>query len=158
MPFDLKDSPFWPADDPAVIAHMNILQGVINRLATQSGSCKTWCLTIVGALVTLAGATRSPGIVQFAIVPIIVFAYLDTMYLANEKEFRVLYNSTATAVSTGAYKRGNAFQAVPAKVSIVRAGAAFLSWSIWPVYLSLILAYLIAYFTGWIAALAQVPR
>jgi hypothetical protein len=41
MPDDPRDSLLWPADNPAVTAHINLLQGVINRLANNSAACKT---------------------------------------------------------------------------------------------------------------------
>jgi hypothetical protein len=50
MPENSRGSPFWPADNPAAIAHVNLIQGIINRLANNSASCKTWCLVIVSAL------------------------------------------------------------------------------------------------------------
>ena len=46
MPNDPGESPLWPADSPAVTAHINLLQGIINRLANNSASCKTWCLPL----------------------------------------------------------------------------------------------------------------
>ena len=36
-------SPLDPAENPAVIAHLNMLQAVITRLAGNSAQCKTWC-------------------------------------------------------------------------------------------------------------------
>jgi hypothetical protein len=68
-------SPLFPADSPAVTAHINLLQGIINRLANNSASCKTWCITLVGALVSLAGATHVPGIVTFALAPVVIFGF-----------------------------------------------------------------------------------
>ena len=35
MSDDLRASQLWPADNPAVVAHMNLIQGIINRLARQ---------------------------------------------------------------------------------------------------------------------------
>ena len=51
-----------PANSPAAITHLNMLQAVITRLAGNSAQCKTWCVAIVSALFGLAGATisRSP--------------------------------------------------------------------------------------------------
>ena len=134
------------------------MQGVVNRLATQSASCKTWCLTLVGALISLAGATHVPGIVQFAIFPIVVFAYLDVMYLANERAFRDLFNAAAEAAASGTYPHSRAFYSRPATVDWRLALKAFTSWSVRPVYGLLVVAYFVAWFTGWIDALANAPR
>src|ERR1700730_1981892 len=91
MPDDPKLSPLWPADNSPVVAHITLLQGIINRLANNSASCKTWCLTLVAALISLAGATRVPAIVTGALVPIVIFGFVDAMYLAQEHAYRDLY-------------------------------------------------------------------
>jgi hypothetical protein len=101
----------WMADNPAVTAHINLLQGIINRLANNSASCKTWCLTLVGALLSLAGATHVPGIVTFALVAVVIFGLMDTMYLAEEIAYRDLYKSTVRAIRDGNYGRDNIFKA-----------------------------------------------
>ncbi len=33
----------------AVQSYLGILQGVINRMASNSAGCKTWCITLVSA-------------------------------------------------------------------------------------------------------------
>lgn len=157
MPDNPRDSPLWPADNSAVTAHINLLQGIINRLANNSASCKTWCLTLVGALVSLAGATRVPGIITFALVPIVIFGFMDTMYLAQEKAYRDLYTSTINTIRNGSYTLGNVYEArAPLQFQHVR--KAFVSWAIFPVYLGLIAIYLIAYFAGWLNVLTAVAK
>lgn len=157
MPDDPPTSPLWPADSPAVTGHVTLLQGIINRLAGNSTSCKTWCLTLVGALVSLAGATRVPGIVTFALVPVVLFGFMDTMYLAQEKAYRDLYERVVSAIRDGSYARGNTFE-VRAPLRFGHVLAALVSWSIWPVYLGLIAAYLVAHHNGWLAALTAVAK
>src|SRR2546429_8666299 len=110
MPGD-HDSPFWPADNPAVMVHINLLQGIINRLANNSASCKTWCLTLVAALLSLAGATHAPTIVGFALLPVVIFGFMDTMYLAQEKAYRDLYSDTVGRVRDRSYARRDLYQA-----------------------------------------------
>jgi hypothetical protein len=136
-------SPLFPADNLAVTVHINLLQGIINRLANNSSSCKAWCLALVGALIGLAGATRTPAIVTFALVPVVIFGFVDTMYLAQEKAYRELYESIVTAVRTGSYGLANAFDA-KAKRTLRHVGWALASWSIWPIYGGLIAAYTVA--------------
>jgi hypothetical protein len=145
-----------PADNPAVIAHMNLLQGIINRLANNSASCKTWCLALVGALVSLTGATHVPGILTFALVPVAIFGFMDTMYLAQEKAYRDLYGRIVGRVRDGSYVRNDVF-AAGAKLEARHFDAALGSWSVFPVYGGLILVYFIAHCAGWLAVLATVP-
>jgi hypothetical protein len=140
-----------------VTAHINLLQGIINRLADNSSSCKTWCLTLVGALLSLAGATHVPAIVTFALVPVVIFGFLDTMYLAQEKAYRDLYNRKVDAIRRGSYGREDLFDA-NARRHIRHFRDALTSWSIWPIYLSLIVGYGVASFCGWIALLGAVPK
>src|SRR5688572_10931096 len=148
MANDGSTSPFSPADNPAVAAHVNLLQGIITRLANNSASCKTWCLTLVGALVSLAGATHVPGIITFALVPVVIFGFLDVMYLAQEKAYRDLYKSVVNSIHTGSYKLSDVYNA-SSQLNGQHIWDAFLSWSILPVYLGLIATYLIARFAGW---------
>lgn len=157
LPNDPRTSPLWPADNPAVTAHVSLLQGVINRLANNSASCKTWCLTLVGALVSLAGATRVQGIITFALVPVVIFGFMDVMYLAQEKAYRDLYNNVATAIRGGTYALRNAYEA-RAQLKFGHIRKALVSWSIYPVYLGLITVYLIARFAGWLTVLTATSK
>ena len=79
-----ENSPLWPADSPAATAHIALLQGVITRLANNSASSKTWCLTLVAALLSLAGAAHAPQIVIATIVPIVIFGFVDILVLRVE--------------------------------------------------------------------------
>lgn len=157
MTDDPRASPLWPADSPAVAAHMNLLQGIISRLANNSASCKTWCVTLVGALVSLAGATHVPGIVTFALVPVVIFGFVDTMYLAQEKAYRDLYTRTANTIRSGSYVLGNVYEA-SAPIGFCRICSALASWSIFPVYAGLILAYLVAHLAGWLVVLTAAAK
>lgn len=144
-------------DNSVVVAHMNILEGIINRLATSSAACKTWCLTMAGALLGLAGATHVPGIVQFALLPVVIFGLLDARYLATERAYRTLYTTLAESFRDGTYAASNAFDAAAAEPDIVDTIGAFFSWSVAPTYLVLIAAYFLAFVTGWLNALAATP-
>jgi hypothetical protein len=158
MPGDRRESPFWPADSPAAVAHLTLLQGVINRLANNSASCKTWCLVIVSALLSLAGATHASGIVTFALVPIVIFGCLDGMYLAQEGAYRSLYTRIAQAIRDGSYGRGDAYELHAPPPSFLNFISALASWSIYPVYLGLLLTYIVAASAGWLAVLTAVAK
>ncbi len=157
MPENPTKSPFWPADNAAVTAHIGLLQDIIKRMANNSASCKTWCLALVGALLGLAGAMHSPAVVAFAVVAVVIFGFVDTMYLALEKAYRDLYDSTVKAIRDGTYGRDNLFEA-GVQCTLGDFTWALASWSIWPIYLTLILAYLVAQSTGLIAALTAVSK
>jgi hypothetical protein len=139
-------SAFYPADNPAIIAHLNSLQAIITRLAGNSVQCKTWCLAIVSTLFALAGATKNDKIVATAIIPIVIFGLVDAAYLEREKAYRELYNSVAAAVRNGTYALSDCFNLTPSGNG--NFGSALRSWSVWPVYLGLIVAYALVRTSG----------
>ena len=143
-----------PADNPAVTSHITLLQGIINRLSDNSASCKTWCLTLVAALLGLSGAAHAAGIVEFALVPVVVFGYLDATYLAQERAYRQLYSDVVAMIRSAQYKLTNAYEARAPTVTLLHFLSALGSWSVLPVYLSLLLAYAVAYLTGWLSVLS----
>jgi hypothetical protein len=147
-------SPLSPADNPAVTAHLNMIQGVITRMANNSMSCKTWCLTLTGAIIGLAGAAHIPNIVGFVLLPALVFGFLDTMYLAQENAYRDLFGDVVKSVRDKTYTLKCAYAMGP-KIKFGHIVWSVFSWSVWPVYGGLIVAYYVASSTGWIAGLAQ---
>lgn len=83
----------YGAESDAVRAHLSILQAVIQRMAGNSASCKTWCITLVAAMLVLVTRTETTNYVPLAFVPAVLFLFLDTYYLALERAFRGSYNA-----------------------------------------------------------------
>jgi hypothetical protein len=158
MPENPRESPFWPADNPAAIAHLTFLQGIINRLANNSASSKTWCLVVVSALLSLAGATHVSAIVTFALAPVVIFGFVDAMYLAQERAYRSLYSRIALAIRGGSYALADVYELKVPPLSFTSFISALASWSIYPVYLGLILIYVVAAWHGWLAVLTAVSK
>ena len=88
--------------------YIDLLQTNINRMAANSANCKTWLTGIITALIAL-GVKFSPDkstpciflpdkfpsekiscIFLIAIVPLILFYFLDSFYLGLEKRFILL--------------------------------------------------------------------
>ncbi|TOP77032.1 hypothetical protein CGH09_17510, partial [Vibrio parahaemolyticus] len=69
-------------DSPSVQAHLGIIQSVIQRMSTNSSSCKAWCVSLVAAILVIVADKGKPDYAWIAILPSIVFAALDTYYLA----------------------------------------------------------------------------
>lgn len=83
------------------VKHMEMIQSVIARLASNSFLIKGWALTLTGAFLGFAANTNDSGLAAAALLPILVFWALDTYYLRAERLFRVLYDrvrSSADAV------------------------------------------------------------
>lgn len=133
-----------PVDNAAVLAHVALLQSIITRLANNSAACKTWCLTLVAALLGLAGATHVATIIGFSLIPVIIFGIIDTMYLATEKAYRDLYEAVIGRIRSGKYNLHEVFEA-RAPVTISCFVWALLSWSIAPVYLGLVVICFVVY-------------
>jgi len=81
--------------DANKLKHLELIRGVVNRLATESARMKGWCVTLVTALFFLLarGGGREYICVAFvAFVPILAFWVLDGYYLWQERLFRALYD------------------------------------------------------------------
>ncbi len=98
-----------------------------------------------------------PGIVTFALVPVVIFGFIDTMYLAQEKAYRDLHAHTVKAIRDGSYALNSAYEA-SAPIGFRCVFSALGSWTIYPVYLGLILVYFFARFEGWLAVLAPAAK
>jgi protein-S-isoprenylcysteine O-methyltransferase Ste14 len=73
-------------------AHLAMIQGVINRMGSNSLAVKTWTVGLVAALFAV-GASGSPWLFIVAIFPAFVFCWLDAYYLRQERLFRDLYDA-----------------------------------------------------------------
>jgi hypothetical protein len=74
------------------IKHLELIQGVINRLALNSFSVKGWSVTLVAALFALAAKDSNPKYVYVAYLPVITFWGLDGYFLMLERNYRRLYD------------------------------------------------------------------
>jgi len=75
--------------------HLEFIQGVITRMNTNSFHLKGWAITIVSALLALYANSSNTIYIFVAIVPAILFWFLDAYYLQQERKFRGIYNDTA---------------------------------------------------------------
>ena len=73
--------------------HLEMIQGVINRLSTNSFLLKGWSVVLVSALFALSVGDSNPAFIFLAYIPAFVFWGLDGYFLLEEKKFRALYNS-----------------------------------------------------------------
>jgi hypothetical protein len=80
------------SDSASVQTHLTIMQDVIQRMAANSSSAKTWCVTLVSAVLVIVADKGKPQYAWIAMLPTILFAALDIYYLALEKGFRRSYN------------------------------------------------------------------
>ena len=86
---------------PGVLTHREIMQGVIQRMAENSRSCKVWCVILVAAVLVLVAGTGEPQHGLIALAPTALFFVLDAYYLALERGFRRSYNAFVGKVPSG---------------------------------------------------------
>lgn len=73
------------------IKHLEMIQGVINRIAGNSFALKGWAVTLVAGIFALASKDADKLYFLVAYIPIIVFWGLDSYYLLQERLYRSLY-------------------------------------------------------------------
>jgi hypothetical protein len=75
------------------LKHLDMIQGVVNRLANNSFMLKGWSVMIVAALLALSAATQEKiALMLIAFIPLVVFWILDGYFLWQERLFREIYN------------------------------------------------------------------
>jgi len=74
------------------IKHLELIQGVINRMASNSFLLKGWSVVLVSALFALAAKDSFIYFVYLAYFPAAAFWVLDAYYLWQERLFRKLYD------------------------------------------------------------------
>ena len=72
--------------------HLELIQGIINRLSTNSFVLKGWSVVLVSALFALAAPESRPAFVYLAYIPTVVFWGLDGYFLWQERLYRALYD------------------------------------------------------------------
>lgn len=124
---------------PSVQAHLVIIQSVIQRMATNSSSCKTWCITIVSAILVIVADKGKPNYAFIALLPTILFLTLDAYYLAIEKSFRATYNEFVRKVHSGTATALDLYSVAPTGNLSKHQISALRSFSVWGFYVSLLI-------------------
>ena len=122
---------------PSVQTHLGILQGVIERMATNSTSAKAWCITIVSAILVIIADKGKPDIAMLALIPTLLFSALDAYYLAMEKGFRNSYNSFVRKLHAGTLVPDDLYSVRPEGGASKLQLESYLSFSVWGFYIVL---------------------
>jgi hypothetical protein len=75
--------------------HLEFIQNVITRMNTNSFQIKGMAVTIVSALIAIYATTTNTAFIFLGIIPTILFWFLDSYYLQQERKFRGVYNNVA---------------------------------------------------------------
>jgi hypothetical protein len=78
------------------LKHLEFIQGVINRLSTNSFLLKGWSVVLVSALFALSANNSNVQFIMLAYIPAIVFWGLDGYFLSLERTYRKHYERVRT--------------------------------------------------------------
>lgn len=98
------------------LKHLELIQGVINRLSTNSFLLKGWSVVLVSALFALAAPESRTAFVYLAYIPAVVFWGLDGYFLWQERLYRALYDHVRSqpdaeidfSMDTSSFRSGSA--------------------------------------------------
>lgn len=76
----------------AKIKHLEFIQGVINRLSTNSFLLKGWSVVLIAALFALGAENAATGYFYLALIPALLFWGLDGYFLWQERRYRKLFD------------------------------------------------------------------
>ena len=121
-------------ESSTVRKHLEIMQGVITRMAENSRSCKVWCVTLVAATLVLVTRTGEPRHSLIALVPALLFLVLDAYYLALERAFRDSYGGFVNKLHQGQLSLLDVYAVRPVGMSLPLVVRCLGSVSIWLFY------------------------
>lgn len=124
---------------PSVQAHLGIVQAIVQRMAGNSASCKTWCVTIVSAVLVIVADKSNPMLALVALFPTMLFAALDIYYLALEKAFRNSYNVFVHKLHRERIQPEDLFSVSPVGNEWRLRAEAAKSFSVWGFYIPLLI-------------------
>lgn len=102
----------------AKLKHLEMIQGVINRMASNSFLFKGWSITIIAAISAFASKDNNPMMMTIPVVSTLLFWAVDAYYLMMERAFRKLYDEVAEMDT----------KTVDFKMNIVNKGIKFNDW------------------------------
>lgn len=73
------------------LKHLDFIQGVINRLSTNSFLLKGWSVVLISALFALSAGNSNVKFIILAYIPAVAFWGLDGYFLSLERAYRKLY-------------------------------------------------------------------
>ncbi|EGR1072237.1 hypothetical protein DYB89_17915 [Vibrio cholerae] len=125
-------------ESPSVQAHLTMLQNIIQRMASNSSSCKSWCITLVSAVLVIVADKGKPDYAWIALLPTVIFACLDAYYLALEKSFRETYNKFVQKLHNKRLVSSDLYAIKPQDKMSIHQFNAIKSLSVWGFYIPLI--------------------
>ena len=117
------------------VKHLEMLQSGIARMATYSASAKSYCVTLLTAIVGFAISTKNLQVLYGGFIPIVVFFLLDAQYLRLERRFRLVFDD----IRSGNWDNITDFGFPIHKTRKQYLFAVAFSWSVLPFYAMMII-------------------
>ena len=77
------------------IKHLELIQGIINRMASNSFYLKGWAVTLVAGIFAISAKDSEKTFFLISYIPILIFWGLDSYYLQLERKYRNLYKKVS---------------------------------------------------------------
>ena len=125
--------------------YINLLQENINRMSSNSASCKTWLISIITALLAIQTTIENMSdILPIAVIPTFLFYFLDSYYLGLEKRFIVIETNFINKIKMDEDCHEDLYSMNPQQVGTDKeyTWKGLKSYSTWPFYSILIICVL----------------
>ena len=136
------------AESPAVENHLKLIQDIISRVATNSANCKTWSMTLVSAIVVVVLERSRPDLLVSALLPVLLFFFLDSYYLSVERRLRAGFNDFVRKLHEDRLELQDLFvfqSEIGLRTRLKGIAVSALSLAVWPFYTLLVgLLYLVS--------------
>ena len=77
------------------IAHLGYIQGVVNRMGNNSFLVKGWAIALTAAILAVSISNVDAKLICVALFSVLIFWWLDSYYLRQEKVYRKFYDRIA---------------------------------------------------------------
>ena len=145
----MAESANYGVESSAVQKHLEMMQGVITRMAENSRSCKVWCVTLVAATLVLVARTGEPRHALIALIPTLLFLFLDSYYLALERAFIGSQNAFVVKLHEAELELADMYKVAPTGMGWRLVGRCLLgSVSMLPFYVLVAATILVSW--GWV--------
>lgn len=78
-------------NDEKKIKHLEMIEKIIERMASNSFKLKGWAVTLVAVIGAIIARDSDKYLFFLVFIPIVMFWYLDAFYLQLERKYRELY-------------------------------------------------------------------
>lgn len=134
----------------SVVTHLSFMQGIINRMASNSANCKLLVATILTIVVTVLLGFNNYNNYWWITIIIIIYGFIsDAYYLAYERNFRNEYNNFVYKINNRKLKIKEIYIIKSKNKNcycdfLVKVIKAMTSFSIWSYYITLgVICYII---------------